>query len=265
MLVDCFVFPLGGVDVILGVTWLEKLGDVKANWAIMIMDFKVANQCVHLVGNSLSLTRLQISFSSLEKLDKKDLSCLLREFTTSPSTNNLALDLTVSQHSQLRWFLDHHYQIFDEPQGLPPLRPNDHKIILTTGYSPLCKTNKAIDALSRKGEDMDLSAITLPFYMDWAQLDTTVSRDISLHAICELLLKDLASCPAYQLVNGPSVYWKGMLKDVQQFVFECLIYQKNKYDTLAPIGLLRPLAVLEVVWEDITMDFITMTSSFKRI
>lgn len=28
---DCYVFPLGGVDVILGVAWLEKLGDVQVN------------------------------------------------------------------------------------------------------------------------------------------------------------------------------------------------------------------------------------------
>nr|GMD27162.1 peroxidase 64 [Ipomoea batatas] len=51
-------------------------------------------------------------------------------------------------------------------------------------------TNNAANALSRKGEAVELSAITLPFWIDWAELDTAVSRDISLQAICERLRKD---------------------------------------------------------------------------
>ena len=35
-----FLFDLGGVDVILGVAWLEKLGDVKVNWKSLTMQFK---------------------------------------------------------------------------------------------------------------------------------------------------------------------------------------------------------------------------------
>lgn len=31
---DCYVFPLGGVDVILGISWLETLGNVKMNWQV---------------------------------------------------------------------------------------------------------------------------------------------------------------------------------------------------------------------------------------
>lgn len=41
MALDYFVFPFNEVDVILGIAWLEKLGNMNANWAKLTMDFKV--------------------------------------------------------------------------------------------------------------------------------------------------------------------------------------------------------------------------------
>ena len=34
-----YLFELRGVDVILGVTWLTSLGDVKVNWRTLTMTF----------------------------------------------------------------------------------------------------------------------------------------------------------------------------------------------------------------------------------
>ncbi|KAL1199503.1 hypothetical protein V5N11_008723 [Cardamine amara subsp. amara] len=44
-----------------------------------------------------------------------------------------------------------------------------------------------------------------------------------------------------------SLYWKGMMKQVQKFVADCLVCQKNKYDTMTPAGLLEPLPILTVL------------------
>lgn len=38
-LVNCYKFDLGGVNVILGVAWLETLGEVRVNWRTMTMKF----------------------------------------------------------------------------------------------------------------------------------------------------------------------------------------------------------------------------------
>ncbi|KAK6152940.1 hypothetical protein DH2020_012579 [Rehmannia glutinosa] len=65
--VTCFVFPLGGVDVILGISWLATLGDAKANWAMMTMDFWADGQHVSLRGDQ-SLVRREISAAGIQKL-----------------------------------------------------------------------------------------------------------------------------------------------------------------------------------------------------
>lgn len=39
--ISAYAFPVSGVDVILGITWLATLGDVCANWANKMMTFKI--------------------------------------------------------------------------------------------------------------------------------------------------------------------------------------------------------------------------------
>ncbi|KAA3479403.1 Transposon Ty3-I Gag-Pol polyprotein [Gossypium australe] len=52
------------------------------------------------------------------------------------------------------------------------------------------------------------------------------------------------------------VYLKGMSKDINRWVKECDVCQKNKYDLLASPGFLQSLSVPIKVWADISMDFI---------
>ncbi|KZV39307.1 peroxidase 64 [Dorcoceras hygrometricum] len=51
-------------------------------------------------------------------------------------------------------------------------------------------------------------------------------------------------------------FWKGMKADVAQFVAQCEVCQKHKYETTKPSGFLQPLPIPVAIWEDIALDFI---------
>ena len=46
------------------------------------------------------------------------------------------------------------------------------------------------------------------------------------------------------------------MKQVRQFVANCLVCQGNKYDSLKSARLLQPLQIPSHIWEDLSMDFI---------
>jgi hypothetical protein len=52
-------------------------------------------------------------------------------------------------------------------------------------------------------------------------------------------------------------FWDGLKNDVQRFVVECLVCQKNKVETIKTLGLLQPLAIPSQHSEEVSMDFIT--------
>jgi hypothetical protein len=52
-------------------------------------------------------------------------------------------------------------------------------------------------------------------------------------------------------------HWKGISKDVKQFVKNCDVCQRSKYETVALPGLLSPLPIPHSLFSDISMEFIT--------
>ncbi|XP_057999290.1 uncharacterized protein LOC131178348 [Hevea brasiliensis] len=63
------------------------------------------------------------------------------------------------------------------------------------------------------------------------------------------------------------VYWPGLWRSVQNFVRECSICQRYKYETVATQGLLQPLPLPTGNFIDLTMDFIEaiQTTPFEAL
>ena len=51
-------------------------------------------------------------------------------------------------------------------------------------------------------------------------------------------------------------WWKGMRKDVAEFVSRCLICQKVKFERQKSSGILQPLEIPEWKWDSISMDIV---------
>lgn len=54
-----------------------------------------------------------------------------------------------------------------------------------------------------------------------------------------------------------NVYWIGMKKRILDYVKECDTCQRQKYLASSPGGLLQPLGIPDLIWEEVSMDFIT--------
>ena len=50
--------------------------------------------------------------------------------------------------------------------------------------------------------------------------------------------------------------WRGLKRDVEEFVHQCAVCQHAKHEHTRPAGLLAPLPIPSAPWEDLTMDCI---------
>jgi hypothetical protein len=78
------------------------------------------------------------------------------------------------------------------------------------------------------------------------------------------VLQEAHDCPAAGHVGffktyynaRQSFFWKGMSTDIQKYVAECDLCQRNKTENISTPGVLHPLHVPNQKWEEISMDFI---------
>ncbi|GKB64233.1 glycoside hydrolase, catalytic domain-containing protein [Tanacetum coccineum] len=173
-----------------------------------------------------------------------------------------------TDHYSLKYLLDQRITTSTQMKWLPKLMGYDYEVVYKQG-----KDNAVVDALSRKE---DVGALFT--------LSTTSVRERKKHYVLhnnqllrkeklvagndEALRKDLLSYFHDGAIEGHSrvkatthklcsvFYWKGLRKQVKQWVKECLVCQRCKPDLSAYPGLLQPLRIPKTVWYSISMDFI---------
>lgn len=124
---DCYVFALGGVDIILEVAWLATMGEVRTNWEMLTMNFEWGDGRVELKGDPVMCRNL-VSLRTLIKIIE------IEFWTVLDSEPAKLSNATVGEWGDI---LEYHAEVFKEPQGQPPCRATDHRIELTSGSKPL--------------------------------------------------------------------------------------------------------------------------------
>ncbi|KAJ7961989.1 Retrotransposon protein, putative, Ty3-gypsy subclass [Quillaja saponaria] len=86
--------------------------------------------------------------------------------------------------------------------------------------------------------------------------DQELRRKILEAAHCSSYARHLGSSKMYQDLRK-FYWWKGIKKDVADFVSKCLVCQQVKAEHQRPAGMLQKLDVSEWKWEKVTMDFVS--------
>jgi hypothetical protein len=122
------VIPMGGVDVVLGIEWLQSLGTMAFNFQELFMKFSLEGKEVELRGITGKPEKVIIS-KGMKKLLKKghqgvsEKLCPLYVQTSKPSLPE-----------DLQGIIDKNSKVFEDiPKGLPPTQNHDHEIHLISG------------------------------------------------------------------------------------------------------------------------------------
>ncbi|GKA27344.1 putative mitochondrial protein, partial [Tanacetum coccineum] len=129
---DFFPFELGSTDAILGIKWLQTLGDMVVNWKELTMSFNMDGDRILIKGDP-SLNRSLVSLKSISRSLKLEKNSFLVELKCLGELQEARLPTNEAINDLLKEFED----IFQLPEGLPPIRAQDHAINLCEGKGPI--------------------------------------------------------------------------------------------------------------------------------
>ncbi|KAF7810715.1 Retrovirus-related Pol polyprotein from transposon 17.6 [Senna tora] len=126
-----YLFNLGEVDVILGIEWLESLGEVSVNWRRLTMKYKEGEKEVSLKGDA-SLARTEVAFKTVMKSVRKGGQGYLIELGKVEAQTEEEGEID----EKIQWILNGFSEVCNPLQGLPPSRNRDHAILIKEGSQP---------------------------------------------------------------------------------------------------------------------------------
>ncbi|XP_019240631.1 PREDICTED: uncharacterized protein LOC109220626 [Nicotiana attenuata] len=129
---DFYVLPFEGSDVVLGVSWLAKLGPVLTNYATREFEFNW-NGCRVKWQGEPSIDIQPIQLHSLRRMAATD--AIASFFHQEMLCGEVAS--VVAPTAELASLLDSFEDVFQKPVGLPPSRAQDHAIHLIPGAQPV--------------------------------------------------------------------------------------------------------------------------------
>ncbi|KAI0519064.1 hypothetical protein KFK09_006504 [Dendrobium nobile] len=130
---DFLPLELGSTDVILGMKWLQTLGETKINWGTLRIKLRKGGRKMVIQGDA-GLTKAGFSLKSLIKTIQEEGEGYLVELHSLEGMNGEeGGDIPLSVQPLIQEF----EEVFQPPLGLPPPREQEHAITLREGVSPV--------------------------------------------------------------------------------------------------------------------------------
>jgi hypothetical protein len=125
-----YSLPITGLDLVLGIQWLELLGSVVCNWKQLTMKFFWENK----VGRLERIDDHEIQVATFKEISKDVCSSgAIYAFCLQITMQDTQGGIQPSMQGVLHEFSD----VFMEPSSLPPSRQIDHSIPLKEGTAPV--------------------------------------------------------------------------------------------------------------------------------
>ncbi|WVZ14471.1 hypothetical protein V8G54_012037 [Vigna mungo] len=210
-----YLFELGGVDLILGVSWLATLGEVKTNWKTLTMRFNQDAREVRIQGHP-TLTKRVITPEALLKETEIEVVSVVWNmgYTKLEERVDDGEKLQPEQQAELEEILEDFEDIFQEPKGLPPNRLMNHRIPIKVGVDPV---NELLDELNGATyfSKVDLKAGYHQIRME--------EKDISKTTFCTHQGHYEFLVMSFGLSNAPATFQCLMNTVLRQFLRRCVL------------------------------------------
>lgn len=129
-----FTVPLGGVDVVLGVQWLQTLGTYAANHQVQFIKFKWGGQKYKLHGFQAPENQI-VSSSQMMKMIRRGAPTYVVQ---CHQLEMLSANMTNEESPEIQGLIRKHEKVFqDLPMKMPPNREIEHTIEVKAGSDPV--------------------------------------------------------------------------------------------------------------------------------
>ncbi|KAI0497467.1 hypothetical protein KFK09_020695 [Dendrobium nobile] len=129
---DFLPLELGSIDIILGMKWLQTLGETKVNWGTLRMEL-VKDGRKRVIQGYTGLSKAGVSLKSIIKTIQEGEDYLVELYRLEGVSVEEGGDIPLSMQPLIQEFKE----VFQPPLGLPPPREQEHAIILREGMSPV--------------------------------------------------------------------------------------------------------------------------------
>ena len=270
---------LGSADVILGMQWLETLGDMKVNWKLQTIKFKIEGAKYTMRGDP-SLCYSAASLKSILKSIQHDGEAMLVEYNGAQLVESSQGDVTMVP-PPLQDMLEEYGDIFAEPEGLPPSRGREHVIVLKNDADPVSvrpfrypqaqreEIEKQVAAMPAAGIIRDSnSPFSSPvllvkkkdgswrFCVDYRALNKATIADCYPIPMIDQLLDELQGAVVFSKLDLKSGYHQILVKaeDVQKMAFRT---HDGHYEFLVmPFGLSNAPATFQSLMNEVFRSYL---------